>query len=198
MRIIDCAQNSPEWFLARCGVPSSSRYSEIVTSKGEPSKSAIKYMRQLAVEAITKTKEGSFQSFAMKRGSEMEEEAAEFYALFTNREIEKIGFCLHDTINAGSSPDRLVGKDGLLEVKCPNYATYVDYRLADKLPTTYLPQVQGQLFVTGREWCDFMVYVPGIAPFIKRVYPSTDFHKALEIELTVFTAELKQLIERLK
>ena len=68
-------QNSPEWLIARLGIPTASRFDEIITTAGVASKSAKKYMYSLAVERITRVKEESYQNATMQRGIEMEAEA---------------------------------------------------------------------------------------------------------------------------
>lgn len=53
------------------------------------------------------------------------------------------------------TPDGLVGHTGMIEVKCPYRADY------DTIPDHYVPQVQLQLAVTGRAWCDFVIWRDG-------------------------------------
>jgi len=76
---------------------------------------------------------------------------------------------LHDNVEAGASPDGLIGEDGLLEIKCPLAHTHVGYLREGVLPPKYIPQVQGQLWVTGRQWCDFVSYHPELKIMIVRV-----------------------------
>lgn len=199
MRIIDCEQNTPDWFKWRVGIPTASNFDKIVTSKGEPSKQRTKYMYQLAGERITGKMEETYKNANMQRGIEMESEARQVYELINNVEILKVGLCIEEgeTVYA-ASPDGLVGKDGLIEIKCPQITTHVEYLLKTELPTEYFQQVQGQLLVTNRKWNDFISYYPGMKPLIVRVQRDEKFIKALKIELEVFCKELNQLIERIK
>ena len=169
MKIINCVQGTPEWFQARCGIPSASNFDKIITTKSEPSKQAEKYLYKLAGERVSKTIEESYQNGAMLRGTEMEDEARKLYELVTDNVVEKVGFCVTDDDRAGCSPDGLIGTDGGMEIKCPNMATHVGYLIDGKLPTDYFQQVQGGLYVTGRKWWDFVSYFPAIKPFIIRV-----------------------------
>jgi putative phage-type endonuclease len=199
MKIIECEQNTPEWFKIKCGVPSASNFDKIVTTSGDKSKSTKKYMYQLAGEKITGVKEETYQNAAMLRGIELEPEARNYYELLNDVEVQQVGFCLHDKEHCGCSPDGLVGEHGLIEIKCRSLAVHVECLINNKLPTIYFQQVQGQLYVTGREWCDFMSYYPGdIKQLIVRVYPDKLFQKSLEIELNLFCDELNQTIERIK
>ena len=196
MRIIECQQGSPEWYQAKCGIPSSSEFDKIITTKGEPSKQREKYLFRLAGETITGISEESYQNEAMLRGKEMEAEARELYHLITGKKVQEVGFCLAE--GYGASPDGLVAKTGCLEIKCPNLATQVGYLLENKLPMDYWQQVQGQLLVTGREWVDFLSYFPRLKPLIVRVKRDKKFLELLEAELKKFCVELKEVVKKIK
>jgi len=196
MKIIDCIQGTPEWFAAKCGVPSASNFDRILCADGKVSKQRTKYLWQLAGETITGISEETYQNAAMLRGKEMEAEARELYRLISGLEVVEVGFCLDKKY--GASPDGLVAETGCLEIKSPNLVTHVGYLLENILPTDYFQQCQGQLLVTGREWVDFMSYYPGLKPLIIRVKRDEKFIKALRIELEVFCDELKELVNKLK
>jgi putative phage-type endonuclease len=199
MIILTDAQGTPEWMAARIGKPTASNFDKIVTMDGKPSKQRQKYMYQLAAERLTGQKEESFQSAAMQRGIEMEEEARSIYEILTGNTVEQVGLCHRDEkCLYGASPDGLVGEDGLVEIKCPTSAVHVSYLLNGELPSDYFHQVQGQLFITGRKWVDFFSYYPGIAPLIVRVEPDAKFAAALEKELNAFCEELDTITEKLR
>lgn len=199
MIIVDVQQGSPEWFAARCGIPTASSFDKIVTSKGEPSKQAQKYSYQLAVERLTGRIEKSYSNDDMARGKEVEAEARSFYELIHEVSVKEVGVCYPDERKlCAASPDALVGDEGLLEIKCPLAYAAVGYILDGALPTDYFQQAQGQLFVTGREWLDFLSYYPGLKPMIVRVQRDEKFIKKLSIELEVFTRQLDDLVKRIK
>lgn len=195
MKIIDCQQGTPEWLQARCGVPSSSNFDKIITTKGEPSKQAEKYMYKLAGERVSGTIEETYQNGAMQRGTEMESEARQLYEIITDTEVRQVGFCLAD--GYGCSPDGMVGDKGLIEIKCPSMAVHVGYLIEGKLPAEYFQQVHGQLLVTGREWVDFISYYPGIKPFIFRVERDEKFLEALMAELKTFCERLEETVKKI-
>ena len=196
---VNCEQGTEEWFALRAGRPSASNFDKLITSKGEPSKQAEKYMYTLAIESITKSKESSFSSSAMERGIAMESEAKELYCMLNDLEVEEVGFCFKDERKLfGVSPDGLVGDIGLIEIKCPQASTHCKYLLDNKLPTTYFQQVQGQLWVTGRQWCDFVSYYPAIKPLIIRVEPDLEFHRKLEEVMEKFCKDLSTVIEKIR
>ena len=199
MIVENIEQGSEEWFKARAGIPTASNFDKIVTSQGLPSKQALKYMYKLAGERIIGKKEATHQTEAMTRGIEMEEEARNFYELVTGNKVEQVGFCYPDEDKKfGCSPDGLVGKNGLIEIKCPLLHTMVEYLLENKLPTTYIQQVQGQLLVTGRKWCDFVAYYPDMKPLIIRVNRDEVFISKLQKELKVFNSKLEMVVANLK
>mgnify|MGYP000855393200 CR=1 FL=1 len=196
MKIIECEQKSEEWFQARCGIPTASNFSKIITSQGKTSTQREKYMFQLAGEAVIGKSEETYHNAAMIRGIELESEAREYYSFINSVTIDQVGFCLAD--GYGASPDGFVGQDGVLEIKCPIISTHVGYLLENKLPVEYFQQVHGELLVTGRKWCDFVSYFPGLKPLIIRVERDESFLKKLEIELRVFCKELEDVIAKIK
>ena len=195
----DCVQGTPEWFAARCGIPSASNFDKIITTTGTPSKQAQKYMYQLAAERVTGRTEESYTNATMERGKETEAEARNFYEMLYDVKIEQVGVCYPDAKKlCAASPDGLIGKDGLIEIKCPLAYAAVTYLLEDGLPTDYFQQVQGQLYVTGRKWVDFLSYYPGIKPMIYRVTRDEKFLKALSVELEVFCSRLDEVVKKIK
>jgi len=155
MEIINCIQGSDEWFAAKLGVISASNFDKVL-SKGS---GRTTYMKRILIERRYGIKEDTFVNDAMLRGIELEQEALQAYANRTGVEIQRTGFMkLNDWV--GCSPDGLIGSDGLIEVKCPLATTHLWYIADNKLPAPYKSQVQGQLYVTGRQWCDFISYHP--------------------------------------
>jgi len=197
MKIIECVQKTPEWYAARGGKPTASNFDKLLTTDGKQSKQRTKYMYQLAAERVSGVFEEGYQSAAMQRGCEVEEEARRFYEFTTGYEVQRVGFCLSDCGRFGCSPDGLIGDDGGMQIKCPTAAVHVGYLIENKLPTDYFQQVQGELYVTGRKWWDFISYYPGLQPVVIRVTPESWFHQALGFELNAFCGELEQIIRRI-
>lgn len=198
MKILNMPQGSDEWFKIRIGLPTSSNFDKIITTEGKPSKQKEKYLYTVAGEKVSGIKEDTFQSFAMQKGIEKEVEARNYYKMLYDVEVQEVGFCLADNGLYGCSPDGLIGTDGGVEIKCPLIHTHVSYLLKGKLLDDYFQQAQGSLFVTGRKWWDIMSYFAGLRPVIIRVLPDKAFHKALEVELGIFTKELNDLVAKIK
>lgn len=198
MKIIECVQHSAEWDDARRGIPTSSGFGKITTSTGNPSDSAIKYARTLAAERGSGISEISYQSRAMAEGTRREEESRLVYAMIKEVEVREVGFCLSDNGLYGCSPDGLIGEDGLLELKNRTGGVTVEHLLEDKLPTSVIQQVQGQLLVTGRKWLDYMSYYPGLPTLIIRVTRDETFLHILEVQLIAFCDRIDKICKQVE
>lgn len=205
MLIDYCEQRTDEWYTKKLSVPSASNFSKIVTTKGEPSKSAKKYMYRLAVEAVSGIRSKSYQSAAMKHGIKYEPQARAVYEWETDEPVQEVGMVYPDEQQRYlCSPDGLIG-EGLdikkgMEIKCPDPDTHVDYLFTGKLPTDYFTQVQGSMLVTGLDVWTFMSYYPNIniAPLIIEVERDEPFLHKLKEHLDEFVYELPGTIRRLK
>ena len=196
MRIDQNEQGSPEWLAARLGIPSASMFAKLVTTKGIWSASADAYINQLVAERLTGEREEVFQSHHMLRGTELEPDARDLYSLISDAEVTEVGFCLHDTLSAGCSPDGLVGAEGGLEIKAPAPATHVEYLRGGVLPSKYKQQVMGCLWITGREWWDFVSYHPTMKPLIVRVERDEEYIAALEKCVTKAVNLIEENVEK--
>lgn len=198
MVTLDIEQGTDEWLQARVGIPTASNFDKIVTTKGELSKQSKKYMYQLAGERITGKPAESFKSGYMERGNVLEDEARDYYSLVTGNDLQSVGIAyLDESRRIGCSPDSLVNDDGGLELKCPAIHTHVEYLLKNKVPTEYFTQVQGCLYVTGREWWDFMSYYPGLKPLLVRVNRDEAFITKLKEALGSFCEELDEVVKEI-
>ena len=139
-------QGSEAWIQARLGIPTASNFRRIITASGVLSRSSVGYMNELLAEWQSGTRQVIYTSKWMQRGIEMEAEARSSYALRTNTKVAQVGLVYRDKNRLiAASPDGLVNQDGLLEIKCPQPAKHETYLYHGKVPTIYIPQVQGQL-----------------------------------------------------
>lgn len=209
MKVIDCEQNTPEWHAARCGRVTASRIADIVRkTKSGVSASRATYKGELVAERLSGFVSGSdFKSKAMEWGHEQEDKARDFYAFLRDVEPVKVGFVLHPTIEfAGASPDRLIGEDGLLEIKCPNSATHIATLLGAPIDPDYAKQMQWQMACTGRRWCDFVSFDPRLPPdmqiHIQRVprdpIQIAEFEQAARVFLAEVEEDLAALIAKFR
>lgn len=198
MRIINIEQGTEEWLNTRRGVVTGSRFKDVVTpSKGDLSKSSITYMYELVAERMGATVE-FYQNEHMKRGNELEPQARTAYEFIKLCKVDEVGFCLDDGKLIGVSPDGLIGEDGGLEIKCPKETTHISYLAKGDLPLIYKPQVQGSMWITGRNWWDFMSYHPDLPPLIVRVERDEEYIKKIEEGITKFSKDMIDLEQKLK
>ena len=191
-------QLSPEWFAARCGIPSSSNFDKIVTSAGAPSKQAQKYMYQLVAERITGFKETGYTNDTMKRGIELEGEARGLFEIITENDVKQVGLCYDDDKKYLCSPDGLLGDCGL-ELKNPLSHTHVSYLLNNQqLVKDYHHQVQGAMLVTGFFHWWLMSHYPRLPPLIIKVERDALFCAALKKALDQFCADLDNLTGQIR
>lgn len=203
MKIVTADQGSHEWFAARCGVPSGSRYADVMAKGRDGGKSATRqsYVVELALERITGAKTSFVTTKAMEDGVDREPLARGAYEARTGAIVQEVGFCLHDHLHTGVSPDGLVDARGLLEIKCPQPKTHLEYLRLEpgKCPSAYRWQVQGQLWVAERDWCDFASYNPDFPEAsrlaVRRVYRDEAAIQELEAEVIRFLADIEREVD---
>ena len=194
---LDVPQGDSEWFTAKAGIPSASRFNEIVTTKGAPSKQATKYLYELAGERIAGPKPETYQSAAMSRGLDLQAEASAYFELVMGVEVQQTGICYADDKRFSCSPDGLMENCGL-EIKCPLIHTHVGYLLAGVLPTDYFQQVQGSMLVMGFSHYWFCSYYPGLPALILDVQRDWVFTAKLSVALKDFCNELDSVENKLR
>ena len=194
MIVHECQQGSKEWRRLRAGIPTASMFGQILTPGGEPSKSAPEYMHKLLAERIMGRPLEEHITLWMQRGTELEAEAVAYYEFERNTDTVRVGFMTNDERTVGASPDRLVGEEGLLEIKVPSPQIHVGYLLGGKeVDKKYKPQCQGQLWISGRKWLDIQSYSPdGMPPVIVRVERDDDYISKLEATVTTFSRLLEE------
>lgn len=184
---------SADWFKMRLGIPTASEFHKIVTPGGQVSKQAEGYAHALLAEMMLGRPLDSVETQYMTRGQDLEEKAITAYEFFTGVETEPGGFVTNGSLTIGCSPDRLIGADGILEMKVPAPNTHVGYLVSRDFGKEKKPQTQGQLFVTGREWVDLMSFHPEMPPLIVRVARDEKYIDLLTTALNAFTATLATL-----
>jgi putative phage-type endonuclease len=197
-------QGSAEWLAIRLGKVTASRITDVL-AKGKSGEAATRedYRTELVVQRLTNEPGESFTNAAMEWGTQTEPMARIAYEAHANVFVEQVAFVDHPTIEwFGCSPDGLVGETGLLEIKCPNSKTHIKYLLAGKPPAKYVPQMQCQMAVTGREWCDFVSYDPRLPEdlqlFVVRLERDVSYIMAMEEEVSKFLGEVSEMYSKLK
>lgn len=169
MKIHRVEQGGAEWLALRAGIPTASSFHKIITPKGAPSTQSGPYMHHLLAEwLLGRPILDESESLFMERGSDQEDSAIAYYEMLRNVEVDRVGFVTTDDGRAGCSPDGLIDPSGGLEMKVPAPGTHVGYLLGG-MPDKYRWQVIGGLWITGRDWWDFLSYNGEMTPAIVRV-----------------------------
>ena len=199
MEIFDDEPNTAEWLRNRAGMPTASMFDVVIAKpgpRGGMPKGRLTYLYKLAGERLTGEPMDSYSNSNMERGHAREAEAADLYGLLRDIEPQRVGFIKNG--NCGASPDRLIGKNGLLEIKDAVPHIQIERLLKGELPPADKAQVQGQLMVAEREWNDWMSNCRGMPPLIIRVERDEKYIAALRIDITDFVDELDELTEKIR
>lgn len=195
---IDIQQLSEAWFYARLGRVTGTRFKDLVAAKTTASYNNL--VAEVASEIITESNadEPSYENEWMVRGHELEPVARIEYSELMEEAVEQCGFIMPDEDHKfhewlGISPDGLTAK-GMIEIKCPKRSTHIYYIRENRLPTEYFWQVQGQLYVTGLPYCDFVSYYPKMKLFIIRVLPDPAAFTRIEMEMEFFIKNVCELV----
>ncbi len=163
----ELVQGSPEWYAARCGNITASCFGKLSGTgrAGGLTQTALTYIAQVMAERITGLPQDEINSKYLDHGNKHEPTARQLYQwhLSARQELKQVGFVKHPEFpGCGGSPDCLIGNDGVLEIKCPynvhnHLANIENDGTSDR---DYIWQMQGNLWITGRQWCDFVSFHP--------------------------------------
>lgn len=197
MKVVECTQGTPEWFLARAGIATASNFSAVMAqaASGE-AVTRRNYRTRLVVERLTgKSLEKSFSSFAMQQGEEREPGARDRYMIATGSLVRQVGLCVHDELECASSPDGLIDEDGGVEIKCPELSAHFEHIRRANEPPEYRAQIQGNLWVTGRKWWDFVSFNPDFPEHlqlvVRRIKRDDAYIAKLHQQVAQFMAEVR-------
>ena len=199
-------QRTEDWFLARKGKVTASRIADVMAKGrgGAESLTRAKYLDQLVTERLTKVVAEGYTNEAIQRGVDLEETARNAYSFQTGFDVGNVAFVSHASIAmSGASPDGLVADEGLVEIKCPNSLTHVEYILAGKPPAKYIPQMAWQLACTGRKWVDFVSYDDRLEDeskhlFIVRYERDDEYIAEMEEAVKKFLDEVEAKVQKFK
>jgi len=157
-------QGTMEWKYQRAGKFTASRFCDVLARSkktGEPLKAYNDMLWSIVVERMTGEPIEGPDAFALQWGKDVEPYARNAYELSTGTIITLSEFVTHPAYPfVGASPDGLIGNKGGVEFKCPKNPGIHLERFLSGVPEEYKPQIQGCMWVTGREWWDFGSYDP--------------------------------------
>ena len=195
MIIHNCEQRTDEWFALKHGKFSASGFSKLMGNKSN--KGYQDQLYQVAYERLTGQRIETYTNKAMQDGIDNEPLARKAYEKETNQLVDEVGFIeLNDFV--GVSPDGLVNDNGMLEIKCPQWNTQIDYLIKNKLPSEYKYQVYGQLWIAEREWNDFYSWHSDLPALRIRVYRDEKIIKELSNRVNEAIEETQNILNQLK
>lgn len=197
-------QRDEAWHLARVGMVTASRAKDVM-SKGrgsEPSKTRQSYIDELVAERLTGVSQGFTGNTATAWGESHEAEALSAFEEVSGKLVRLTGFIAHAELMAGASPDGLVGDDDTIEIKCPFNTTRHLRCFVDGVPDEHIPQIQFQLWITGRKGCHFISYDPRcldekLRLFVRYVERDDHYINKLDGEVRKLLQEVDQEVGRI-
>lgn len=175
-----------------------------ILKNGKPGAKRVKLLKELVLQRYAGIVSDNYVTPAMLWGLDHQEEAINEYEIETGNIVGAEAFVIHPTIHElGATPDGFIGHDRLLEVKCPQSNTFLDWiidiRDGKSVPECHKPQMAVQLLCTGRRIVDFMAYDPRMPPkkrrFIAQFEPPREYLEMIENEAKKFLLEVEQLFE---
>lgn len=207
MIFIEAPQGTPEWYQARVGKITASCFADAISTTsrtsgkrkpGDPTAAAERYAADLAIERISQQPHGEpVKAWVLERGHEMETRARMLYEARTGAFITEAGICVSDDGIFGYSTDGLSGDDGLLEIKSPIDSSKIVEMWQTGDTSEYDHQIQGGLWLTGRKWLDFIMFVPDLAAagkdlYVKRILRDEAFIDDMVEKLAAFDAMVQR------
>lgn len=198
-QVIHCQQGTDEWKAYRTGIITCSELDSVMAkgrTKDSPSLTRRTYMLKLIGEQFTgEPSEGWEGNKHTDRGHLHEPIARSLYEEKTGNKVDQVGIILNHGI--GYSPDGLVGEDGAVEIKSKLPHLLLHYLLSDSMPPEHTKQMQGGLWVAEREWCDLVVFYPGMKPYIKRAYRDEKLIAEIKQAVEAFYSDMDELLQRI-
>lgn len=202
MQIINCDQNSPEWFEHRLASIGGSSIGSVVAGGQGKMRKGLLY--RFASELLTGVKAETFKFQHADRGHEYEAETWSCYTFETGLAIEHVGLVKADIPFMHYSPDALIEKNGIGEGKVRIPSVFVEAMVDGYFPTDVRRQIQWGLYICEREWCDYVQFCPemgdaGVNPIlINRIYRDEKEITFLKEGADKFITEMTNLVERLR
>lgn len=195
----DLEQRTPEWLAARAGIVTASQIGALITAKtikpssGETAQSLI---ARLAAERITGRVEETPQTWPMQQGVLEEPRARAAYMQQFDVDVTELGFMRRDWDlgSLGYSPDGMVGDHGLIEIKTMSPHRHVKHAARDMVPPEHMAQLQAGLFVSGRDWIDFISWCPGLPMWTRRVVREATWQLTIQDVVEAATQSIAETV----
>lgn len=208
------AYGTPSWFAIKRGMVTASRFGDVMTEpktkaakeQGMLSDTASGYLYELVAAAITGQDRVGGKSMAMDRGVDMEADAIDAYSASRFVDVAEGRLVYRPDIGIGATPDGFVEEDesgpGVIEVKCPESKRHLETWLSRSVPEDYVEQVQGQLWISGRAWCDFISFddrfPASMQLVVIRVLRDEETIGRMDRRVTAFAGRVRETLARVK
>lgn len=174
---------------------------------------AITYAAQLAAERLGVYLEDGYDSYAMKRGKELEPESRLAYQNKMGCTVWQPTFKNHPTISyLGASADGIIVKDeGVfnvdenilgMEIKCRSPYKHLMYFINDKITKDEMVQCQLNMECWSIDEWDFVSYNPDIKDcpslYIKRLYRDESMIENLLERAEILNGYVEMLVNKIK
>lgn len=199
IEVFNFPQRSPEWYEIRRGIPTASMFGTVMASGtgGGESKTRSSYMRKLAGEIITGIPMESYTNEDMERGIAEEPEILNRYSFQEEVDVTAVGFIRNG--GKGCSPDGLIGKDGMVQIKSAAAHVMIEILLSGAPPKKHLPQCMGELWVADRKWTDLVIgSSPKLPLFVHRYHRDEKEIRRIAGAVADFNGELREMVKRLE
>ncbi len=202
MKIHDVKQNTPKWDGLRAGKPTSSAANRLTTPTGQASAGLEGYAQDLAMDIYRGKPKENFSNKHTDRGHKLEPIAADDYEFVYSTKVRTVGFITDDQERYGSSPDRLIGRSGLLEIKCFDEKAHLEallyYKENRKAPPDQIAQLQHQLFTCEKKFVYLYYYSQTLPSFRIKVLPIKHYFEMLECQLDEVLERRDQILSLLR
>ncbi len=197
MQIINVTQSTPEWLELR-KLKLTASHAQAIASQG---KGLDTYCLDVVAGFLSKGIFNHYTNNDMERGRELEDDARVLYTLQTGNKVEQIGFVIQNEF-VGCSPDGFVNNNGLVEIKCKNDKNHLQQMIEgiNGIETSYIWQMQMQMLVCERDWCDFVCYNPNFEKslLIYRIEKDLKAQEKLKTGIEMGIAKIKEMLEKVK
>lgn len=186
---------NPDWLSLRAGKFTGSDFS-VMLGNGETKR---KMILEKATEHILgkPCNKDHYVSADMLRGIELESVARQLYIEETFNDVKEVGFIEKDEY-CGCSPDGLVADDGIIEIKCPKDTVFVEQKINGKIKPEYYIQIQYNLYISERKWCDYIAYNENFPILIRRYERDEEMIKNIEELLKDGIKKVKEIENNFK
>ena len=188
-----------DWSILRAGKVTASELDALVSPLGKvrTGEGPKTYLHKKVAEARLGGPLPSLNVWDLEQGKILEEFARPAFTVETGLEVTQVGFITGDDDRVGCSPDGLIGSDCGLEIKCPHIETHIGYLLAGVVPSDYMLQVQGSMFVTGFPRWMFFSYRRRLPPLVLTVEPDDKLQTAIGEALAEFFERFDEAMDKL-